>query len=175
MYFKVETYSSSDLYIQVQSEMALICKVLNCLLHTKINYNPTIVDNYSTGHYVMVFVVWTRRARWNPGQWRVSAVWCYWPMGTSLSGQYMYIMTSPLPSKNRNIIATTWSNKATRRNNNIVIMIESHLLGGYCPCPHLLLWYMRNKYYWTCIHSQDMYHRLLFSLNYNPFSFHRNL
>lgn len=35
MYFKVETYSSSDLYIQVQSEMALICKVLNCLLHMK--------------------------------------------------------------------------------------------------------------------------------------------
>lgn len=81
----------------------------------------------------MVFVVWTRRARWNPGQWRVSAVWCYWPMGTSLSGQYMYIMTSPPPSKNRIIIATTWSNKATRRNNNIVIMIESHLLGGSFP------------------------------------------
>lgn len=90
-------------------------------------------------------------------------------------GQYMYTMTSPPPSKNR-IIATTWSNKATRRNNNIVIMIESHLLGGYCPGLHLLLSrYINNYYYWTCIHSQDIYHWLLFSLNYNPFSFHRNL
>lgn len=73
--------------------------------------------------------------------WSVKGQCCVmWLAGRYFTlGQCMYIMTSPPPSKNRIILQQHdqiyKACKATRRNNYIVIMNESHLLQGLLSWP----------------------------------------